>query len=269
MVLILLLLPFTVFSSELMFFERSSYDRLLGYAREARIIYLGEVHNRKDIHELQLRIIKDLHSEGFKLAILMEAFQQQFQDALDEFVEGEIDEEEMLRRTEYIKRWRFDKELYAPLWRFAKENYIRLFALNVPSELLRETRNKGVKGVVSRYIPRRVMLFHEQHRRFLEKAMGKHKGASVERFMNVQLTWDMGMAYRIAKLVTSNPDTKFVVIVGSGHVWRGYGIPERVNFLIGEVPQLVSYLEEDDIHFLFSKDFSKESSSTNSRSEPN
>ncbi|WP_457600730.1 ChaN family lipoprotein [Hydrogenivirga sp.] len=269
MALVLLLIPFIALSSDFVFFEKSSYERFIEKALSARIVYLGETHDRRDIHELQLRVIRDLYEREPKLIILMEAFQQPFQDALDEYVGCEIDEEEMLRRTEYLKRWRFNPELYALLWRFAKRHYLKLFALNVPSELLREVRRKGLANVRSRYIPPRLMPFRKEHRKFLLEAMGKHRDKVRGTFFEIQLAWDMGMAYRVAKLALAYPDHRLVVIVGSGHVWRGFGIPERVNFLIGKVPQLVSYVEEDALYFLFSKDFSRDSSSTNSRSEPN
>ncbi len=264
-----LLFPVLAIASDFFFYRGSSYDEFLKLSERARVVYLGETHDRKDIHELQLRVIRELHSRGYSLLILMEAFQQPFQDALDEYVEGDIDEEEMLRRTEYRRRWRFDKELYAPIWRFARREGIPLWALNIPSELLEEVRKKGIEKVRSRYLPRRLMPFRERHREFLKEAMGKHRESVGKTFFDIQLAWDMGMAYRVAKALMAHPERKLIVIVGSGHVWRGYGIPERVNFLVGEVPQLVSYVDEDEVYFLFSKDFSKESSSTNSMREPN
>ena len=266
----LLLLPLLAFPSDFLFFKRTSYEEILEGMKEARIIYLGEIHDREEVHQLQLRIIRDLHEEGFELVILMEAFQQQFQDALDEYVDCRITEEEMLSRTEYRKRWRFDPELYAPIWRFAKEKAIPLFALNVPSELLREVREKGLDQVRSRYLPPKILPIRERHREFLRKALEEHEGkVDEERFFTVQQVWDSGMAYRVAKEALAHPDKKLVVIVGSGHVWRGFGIPERVNYLIGEIPQAVLYVDEDEVYFLFSKDFSRESSSTNSSSDPN
>lgn len=259
-----------VFSQSFFFFRASSYEEFISYAGQSRVIYLGETHDREDIHRFQLKVLKELLSKGHKLVILMEAFQQPFQEALDDYVNCEIEEDEMLRRTQYKKRWGFDKELYAPIWRFAKENYIKLFALNVPTELLREVRKEGIEKVVSRYLPGRLTPLREKHKEFLRKALGEHsKKINEDRFFNVQLTWDTGMAYKIAKTALAYPQHKLVVIVGSGHVWRGYGIPERVNSLLGELPQLVIYFEEDEAYFLFSKDFSKESSSTNSSSEPN
>ncbi len=265
--ILLFLAPVLAFSFT--FFEGSSYEKILSKMEEARIVYLGEIHDRKDIHKFQLRVLRDLHSRGHKLILLMEAFQQPFQDVLDMYIEGEIDEEEMLSRTEYKKRWGFDRELYAPLWRFARENYVKLFALNVPTELIREARKKELSQLAGIYLPKKVMPFKEKHKEYLKEAFEKHKGSKEEIFFRIQLLWDMGMAYKVAKTALAYPQHKLVVIVGSGHVWRGYGIPERVNFLLGEMPQAVLWVEEDIIYFLFSKDFSKDSSSTNSRREPN
>ena len=267
---LLLLFPLLAFSEELLFFKKTSYEEILEGLKGARIIYLGEIHDREDVHRLQLRIIKDLHERGLDMIILMEAFQQQFQDTLDDYVECEISEEDMLSRTEYRKRWRFNPKLYAPIWRFAKEKAIPLFALNVPSELLKEVREKGLDKVKSRYLPPKIMPLKERHRGFLKKALKEHEGKVDEgRFFAIQQVWDSGMAYRIAKVALAYPGKRLVVIVGSGHVWRGFGIPERVNYLIGEIPQAVLYVEEDEVHFLFSKDFSRESSSTNSSRDPN
>lgn len=249
-------------------FERSSYEELLRRASQARVIYLGEVHDDEEFHRFQLRVIRDLHKD-FQIVILMEAFQQQFQDALDSYVDCEIGEGEMLARTEYKRRWRFPEKLYAPIWRFAKEHGVKLFALNIPTELLKEVRKRGIRSVVSRYLPKKLMDFRPSHKKELLEVFKKHKGIDEKSFLDVQLAWDSGMAYRVAKLALAYPNHKLVVIVGAGHVKEGFGIPERVNFLLGELPQLVVYLEEGRIYFLFSKDFSKESSSANSSRVPN
>lgn len=262
-------MPLLAFSSDFIFFEGSSLERFILKAEEAKVIYLGETHDREDIHQLQLRILKELDKKGYEIVLLMEAFQQPFQEALDEYVEGYIDEEEMLKRTEYKRRWGFDKELYAPLWRFARERGIKLIALNVPSELVRDVKRRGLGKVRSGYLPEKVMPLRKEHREFILKAMKEHKSSVEKSFLDVQLAWDTGMAYKIAKTALAYPRAKLVVIVGSGHVWRGYGIPERVNFLLGDIPQLVSYVQEDTFYFLFSKDFSRDNSSTNSSKEPN
>jgi uncharacterized iron-regulated protein len=269
MLLALLFLPLIALSGDFVFFKQSAYDEIFEELRKARVIYLGEVHDSRKIHLLQFRIIMDLLNSGEKILITMEAFQQQFQKHIDEYLAGEIEEEELLERTEYKKRWRFEPSLYAPFWRLARDRGIPLYALNIPSELIREVKEKGIEKVKSQYLPREIIPFNQRHRDFLAQAMEDHDEVDEQKFLDVQLAWDNGMAYRITKLLLAHPDRKIVVIVGSGHVWRGWGIPERVSYMVGNLPQAVLYTEEDEVYFLFSKDFSKEASSTNSSSEPN
>ncbi|HHJ63576.1 MAG TPA: hypothetical protein ENJ61_01580 [Aquifex aeolicus] len=269
MFVLMLLLPLLTFGSSFVFFKRSGYEEILEEIEKARIVYLGEAHTHEEFHRFQLRVLRDLADRGYRLILLMEAFQQPFQDVIDAYVNCEISEEEFLEGTEYRKRWRFDPELYAPLWRFSKERNIPLFALNVPTELKEEVKEKGLEWVISRYLPPEIVPLNEKHREFLEWVMKQHRDIDEKKFIDVQLMWDNGMAYRIAKLAAGNPEAKLIVIVGRGHVWRGHGIPERVNYLLGEVPQAVLYVSDDEIYFLFSKDFSRETSSTNSSTEPN
>ncbi len=269
MLLLFLLVPAVVLGNSFLFFKRTGYEDIFREIEKARIVYLGEAHTHREFHEFQLRVVKDLVEKGYEVILLMEAFQQPFQDAIDEYLNCEVDEEELLERTEYKKRWRFDPELYAPLWRFSKERGLPIFALNVPTELKEEVKEKGLELVVSRYLPPEIVPFQDKHREFLEWVMRQHTDVDEKEFMDVQLMWDNGMAYRIAKIAAGNPQAKLVVIVGRGHVWRGFGIPERVNHLLGEVPQAVLYVSDDEIYFLFSKDFSSETSSTNSITEPN
>ena len=61
----------------------------------------------------------------------MEMFQQPFQRYLDEYVAGSIDEQTMLRATEYYRRWRMDFRHYAPILRYAREHGLPVIALNV------------------------------------------------------------------------------------------------------------------------------------------
>ncbi len=268
MAFVLLVIGLT-FGSGFIFFRETTLEEILPEMERARVIYLGEVHDSREAHELQLKVIRYLADRGHRFVIAMEMFQQQFQEHLDDYIDGLIDEEEMLRLTEYRRRWGFDPELYAPIWRFARERGIRIFALNIPSYVLRDVREKGLENVRSGYLPPKIVPVSEEYREFLKEAMGRHEGVDERRFLDVQNAWDSGMAWRVAKLVAGNPDRKVVVIVGSGHVWRGFGIPERVNHILGEVPQAVLYMDGKEVYFRFSKDFSRETSSASSIRAPN
>lgn len=267
----ILLFVSLIFPSEWLFFKEVAFESLISELLNYQVIYLGETHDNKEIHKLQLRIIEELYKRDKNLVIAMEAFQQPFQEALDLYVSGEISEEEMLRRTEYKRRWGFDPELYSPIWRFAAKNRIKVIALNIPDELRKEIREKGIKNVKSPLLPPKIIYPPEEYERFLKKSLREHKkNVDWRVFLEVQSAWDNGMAYKILKTLLLYPEHRVVVIVGKGHLYRGYGIPYVLKSLHPQVKQAILYPDEEErFYFLFSKDFSKEYSSTNSIKLPN
>lgn len=270
-ILYLLIFASILFSSNWKFFYEISFEGLIDKLLKYRVIYLGEVHDKKEIHELQLKIIKALYQRDKRLVITMEMFQQPFQEYIDLYIEGEIDEKEMLEKTQYKKRWGISEELYRDIWKFAKRHGIKLYALNVPFELLKEVRSKGLENIKSVYLPPRIIFPDEEYRKFLIEQMKKHEGKFDEkRFIDIQTAWDNGMAYKILKLMVLYPDHRIVVIVGKGHLYKGYGIPFVLKRLYPKVRQAILYpVEDEKFYFLFSKDFSNEYSSTNSIRLPN
>ncbi len=251
------------------FFRESSFEEIMDKVKSSKVIYLGETHTSKRDHELQLRVLQALKDSGVDFVLLMEAFQIPFQEHIDDYINCWIGEREMIELTEYKRRWRFDTKLYSPLWRFAKENSVPLYALNIPSELLREVRKKGLENVISNYLPPKAVRPNKEYEDFLIDMLGKHKkDIDRNRFLEIQTAWDNGMAYRILKIMLAHPDKKLVVIVGKGHLFKGYGIPYVLSKWSG-VSQSVLYSTEEGFYFLFSIDFSKESSSDTSMREPN
>ena len=118
-------------------------DALVTKLTDRRVIFVGESHDRYEDHLNQLAVIRGLHEQDVDLAIGMEMFQQPFQPALDAYIAGEINEEEMLRRTDYFERWRFDYRLYRPILRYAREQAVLEQARETPEgrKLIRaETR---------------------------------------------------------------------------------------------------------------------------------
>ena len=86
----------------------------------ARVIYVSETHNAYEDHLMQLEVLKAMHAQPGNLAIGVEWFQWPFQEHLDAYLTGSISETEMLVKTEYFDRWRFDYRLYRPIIEYAK-----------------------------------------------------------------------------------------------------------------------------------------------------
>jgi len=111
------------------------------------VVYLGEVHTNPDHHAAQLQVIRQLHARGRLDAIGMEMFQRPFQEHLDDYVAGRIDEATMLERTEWQKRWGYDFGLYKPIFEFAREHRIEIVALNVSTEIRQIVSKEGRAGL--------------------------------------------------------------------------------------------------------------------------
>src|SRR4051812_11114402 len=51
--------------------------------RDKRLIYMGEIHDRPEHHDLQLEVIRRLHDSGVPVAVGLEMFQYPSQPLLD------------------------------------------------------------------------------------------------------------------------------------------------------------------------------------------
>ncbi|MGL5061063.1 MAG: ChaN family lipoprotein [Microcoleus sp.] len=211
---------------------------------KAKVVYLGETHDRAADHQAQLKIIQEMHRKNPKIAIAMEMFQRPFQGAIDSYLAGKLTETQLVDRTEYDRRWRFPWESYAPFLRFAKAHQLPVLALNTPSEVTRKVAREGLESLSAeekKYIPpiseirtdnasyRQMLLeIYQQH----QKA-GQGNSTAFERFLQAQVLWDETMAEKIAQFVKDNPDYQVVVLAGKGHIIYGYGIPSRVERRLG------------------------------------
>ncbi len=208
---------------------------LLDAVADRRVIFVGESHDRYEDHLNQLAVIEGLKRRGKDLAIGMEFFQQPYQGALDAYVDGAIDEAELLRRSQYFDRWRFDYRLYRPILRYAREQGIPVIALNLESELTRRVGEVGIEGLdraERARLPSQIDRTDPAYRKRLEEVFAMHPGAdrrSFDRFMEVQLLWDEGMAERAARYLRENPQKTLVVLAGAGHIEQGQGIPRRLQ----------------------------------------
>jgi len=208
-------------------------DGITAALASKRVVFVGEVHDRYDHHLNQLDILKGLHARNPDTAIGVEWFQQPYQQSLDAYIAGEIDEATLLERTEYYSRWRYDFRLYRPILEYARAEGIPVVALNVPSELTRKVGRLGLDTLSAEeraQLPGEIDRSDSDYRERLRQVYGQHPGGerNFERFETVQLLWDEGMAERASRYLQENPGRNLVVLAGSGHLSYGSGIPRRV-----------------------------------------
>jgi aminopeptidase N len=204
-------------------------DRVAG----KKIIYVGETHDQFSHHVMELEIIKDLHRRGRNIAIGMEMFQRPFQEILDEYIEGRIDERDFLKRTEYFKRWGFDYHFYRPILQFARSEKIPVVALNMRQEIVDKVFRSGLDSLSEeekKALPSQMDFSDDSYEERLEKIFREHEDFKTRDFgffYQAQILWDETMAESVDRFLKTHPNDQMVVLAGSGHLAYGSGIPNR------------------------------------------
>ncbi len=213
----------------------STMEQIIPALADKRVVFIGEQHSRYDHHLTQLDIIRRLHALHPQLAIGMEMFQQPFQPYLDDYVAGNLDEQAMLRATEYYQRWRMDYRHYAPILRYAREHGLPVIALNVPSELSHQVAHVGLDGLDDedrQQLPAEIAPADAAYRQRIKAVYDYHpndKEHSFEHFLEAQLLWDEAMAEQAAAYLEKHPDHRLVVIAGNQHIAWNSSIPQRLQ----------------------------------------
>lgn len=214
-----------------------SFGQLIDRLSEADFVCVGESHDSELHHRIQLQLIQALYAVDANLGVGMEMFQKPYQSALDGHIRGATSEEEMLTATEYRTRWGFEWLLYQPIVRFCKANGIPVAALNAPRELTRRIREVGVEGLKAEEkkqlegIDFQVKA-HRDH--WYEQLAAMHGQASAPKEQKdkgyaIMTVWDGFMARTAAEFFKARKLRRMVVLAGSGHIDRGFGIPDRAS----------------------------------------
>ncbi len=222
-----------------------SVPEIVSAVADRTVVYVGEQHERYGDHLVQLEMIKGLRSHHPKLAIGMEMFQRSHQKALDDYVEGLIDEKTFLRESEYFSTWGYNYYLYRDVLHYARSGKIPVAALNVDRDIAKKVAREGIEGLSPEEragIPGDIDFSDEDYKERLKAIFERHEKdflktdseANFQYFYQAQLIWDEGMAESIAGYLTKHPDHCLVVLAGNGHLAYGSGIPKRVHRRTGK-----------------------------------
>lgn len=209
-------------------------QRMLDRIVDRRVILVGESHDRYDHHQNQLAVIRGLRERGLEVAIGMEFFQTPFQTHLDAFLAGEITEKQLLKRTEYYSRWRYDYRLYRDILAYARAQGLPLVALNAPSELVARVSQGGLAALTPEERSGLVVSApggeqaYEGRLRPIFELHGTTDESRFQRFADVQRLWDAYMARTASDFIAQNPSKRLVILAGNGHVVYRDAIPGRL-----------------------------------------
>lgn len=229
---------------------------------QTQVVFVGEFHDQRDHHLLQVEVIKGLHSQGKRLAIGMEMFDFEKQPILDEWVKGNMPLLDFVSR--YSKGWSINWAEYDQIMLFARNNRIPLVALDAPPDIVKSiTRagEHGINGDMLRRLPEgstTVML--PSYKKFMEEAFRTHTipDFMFDNFCAAQGLRNSVMAKRISNYLKQHPDKTLVIIAGTGHAMRR-AVPAAVateglslKIVIPEVYGLYEELNRDDMDYFVS-----------------
>lgn len=218
----------------------SPFTAIIGRLAGARVVYVGENHTTQADHLLQLRIIEALSNQNPRLAIGMEMFPAAAQPALDRYTRGgaAMDERSFLKASDYYNVWRYDYRFYRDIINFAKNKGIPVIGLNLDRQVVSEVFKTGGTDSLAKEaqaaLPQDRDLdlpgySEDLARMHAVHVQGDHGSGTPGGFIQAQALWDETMAENIAAYLTEHPDYRMVVLAGTQHTRKDFGIPPRVS----------------------------------------
>ncbi len=195
---------------------------------------IGEIHDSFACHAWQQQFIEALAREHPRLLVGFEFFTRDDDAALADYLEGKINESELLQRTGWYRRGTLNFGYTRQVLETVKRLGLKAVGLNVPRELIRRVAKAGSAGLsaeekglfpgVERGDPR--------HEFFIRATLGDFAVQVPMWFRGIyaaQKCWDTVMAESMRRAL-ARPGLrghKGVLIAGSAHVAYGLGIPWR------------------------------------------
>lgn len=200
---------------------------------DTKVFLMGENHGEYAHHENQYELIKALAESGRDVAVGLEYIQRPFQKYLDQYVNGEISEPDMLAKTEYYSRWRFDFRLYRKIFEYARDHHIKLIALNTEAEITKKVSMGGISSLSEEdlaKIPSDIEYTGGRYRDSLYEIFKMHEGErKFGNFYEAQLLWDETMAESAYNYLKEHPEKTLVILAGNGHISYRTGIADRLK----------------------------------------
>lgn len=217
----------------------SPFAAIIDRLAQTRVVYVGENHTTWADHLLQLRIIEALYHKNPRLSIGMEMFPAAAQPVLDRYTQGSeaMDERSFLRASDYYNVWRYDYRFYRDVVNFAKNKGIPVIGLNLDRQVVSEVFKTGGTDSLAKEVQASLPqdrdldlpgYTEDLSRMHAVHVQGNHGSGAASGFIQAQALWDETMAENIAAYLTEHPDYRMVVLAGTQHTRKDFGIPPRV-----------------------------------------
>jgi uncharacterized iron-regulated protein len=223
------------------------------------VFIVGEYHDSHACHAWQRDFIEALAKEHPRLVVGFEFFNRSDDPALERYLDGRIDEAELLRQTGWYGRSAANFAYTRLVLETVKKLGLKAVGLNVPRELVSKVAKRGFAALpaAEKELFPGAERSDPEHEFYVRRTLGDFAVQVPLWFRNVyaaQKCWDTVMAesMRLALARPGFSGYKGVIIAGSAHVAYGLGIPWRYRLgddrakLLTLVPVTVSAKKDDD-----------------------
>jgi uncharacterized iron-regulated protein len=214
---------------------KNSKEKMMSEAiselKKNRVILVGEHHTNIDHHFGQLNVIQSLKEAGVRVAIGLEMFRSDSQEALDQWVAGEISENQF--EAIYYDNWTYPWPVYRMIFEYARQEKIPMIGLNVPREITRQVSQGGFNSLTEdqkgklKDVTCRV---DKEYMDYIKKAFGGHAHGKINfiYFCEAQMVWDTAMAVNTLEYLKKEPESVVILLAGAGHVRKG-AVPRQIR----------------------------------------
>ena len=225
--------------------QKVSFDQMIASLAAADVVFVGEQHDHKLGHELELEILKGVFAKNPSVALSLEMFERDVQGVVDEYLKDQINESNFLAASRPWPRYKTD---YAPMVEFCKANKLPVIAANAPRRYVNMVTRKGQESLLDLPKDARSNLaklpYNTQvpdgYNRALDEVFGNHGAGgspapagmqmpSPERMKLSQMLWDATMADSIVKGRARTHARTVIQMNGAMHSDNGYGIVDRLH----------------------------------------
>ncbi len=212
--------------------QKIPIERMIGEVKDAPLIFVGEIHDDSEHHDLQEQVIRGVHGAGRPVAIGLEMFTAESQPELDAWVAGRLADNRFIAL--YARNWKEPFHLYAAIFEYARANRVPLVGINVPREIIQEVKRSGLQALpeeLRRKLPDDINCeVTGDYLEFMRRISAGHRGSGeLSHFCEAMMLWNSLMARNIAAYLDKHPGTAMVVLAGVGHARKKWGIPEQLD----------------------------------------
>jgi uncharacterized iron-regulated protein len=125
--------------------KKLKYKKMLDIAKDADVVFFGELHNNPVCHWLQFELTKDVYlAKNGEIVLGAEMFEADNQLLINEYLNGLISRKSFEKETRLWPNYKTD---YQPLLEFAKDSNLSFVATNIPRRYASVVYKKGFEGL--------------------------------------------------------------------------------------------------------------------------